>query len=136
MLLYQEVRESLLNGTRTAMSPLPTAPIYKTSCAGSSTTPRRNRLALLLQRPPLRSVCCLVTQLCLILFNSMDCSRPGSSVLGISQVRILECVSFRGPFQSRDRNHVSCITGGFFTTEPPGKPLRTVYGIVISLAVV
>ena len=86
MLLYQEVRESLLNGTRTAMSPLPTAPIYKTSCAGSSTTPRRNRLALLLQRPPLRSVCCLVTQLCLILFNSMDCSRPGSSVLGISQV--------------------------------------------------
>ena len=33
-----------------------------------------------------------VTQLCLTLCNSMDCSPPGSSVHGILQARILECV--------------------------------------------
>ena len=32
----------------------------------------------------------LVTQSCLILCDPMDCSPPGSSVLGISQERILE----------------------------------------------
>ena len=55
----------------------------------------------------------------------MDCSPPGSSVHGISQARILEWVSFsfsRGSSQPRDRTHVSCIAGGFFTAEPPGKP--------------
>ena len=31
--------------------------------------------------------------------------------------------SSRGSSWSRDRTRVSCITGGFFTTEPPGKPL-------------
>ena len=39
----------------------------------------------------------------------------GSSVLGISQARILEWVViffFRGSFQPRDRTHVSCIAGG------------------------
>ena len=35
-------------------------------------------------------LCILVTQLCLTLCNSMDCSPPGSSVHGILQARILE----------------------------------------------
>ena len=35
-------------------------------------------------------LCMLVTQLCLTLCNSMDCSPPGSSVHGILQARILE----------------------------------------------
>ena len=35
----------------------------------------------------------LVAQSCLTLFNAMDCSPPGSSVHGISQVRILEWVA-------------------------------------------
>ena len=67
-------------------------------------------------------------QSCLTLFNSMDCSLPGSSVCGILQVRILEVVAMpfsRGSFWPRDRTLVSCISlilGGFFTTEPPGKP--------------
>ena len=26
--------------------------------------------------------------------------------------------------QFRDPTHVSCIAGGFFTTEPPGKPME------------
>ena len=44
------------------------------------------------------------------LCNSMDC---------IVQVRILEWVAFpfsKGSSQPRDRTHVSCIAGGFFTS--------------------
>ena len=54
----------------------------------------------------------------------MDCSWPGSSVHGILQARILEWVAIpfsRGSFQPGDQTHGSCITGRFFTTEPPGK---------------
>ena len=32
-----------------------------------------------------------VTQLCLTLSDSMDCSPPGSSIHGIFQARVLEC---------------------------------------------
>ena len=42
----------------------------------------------------------------------MDCSLPGSSVHGISQAEILECVaisSFRGFSWPRDQTSVSCI---------------------------
>ena len=47
----------------------------------------------------------------------MDCNPLGSSVHGISQGRILEWVSFsRGSSCPRDRTHVSCIAGGFFTS--------------------
>ena len=74
----------------------------------------------------------LVTQLCPTLCNPMDCSPPGSSVPGILQERILEWVitSFsRGSSQLRDPTHVSRVScglaGGFFTTEPPGKPTVT-----------
>ena len=38
-------------------------------------------------------VCVLAAQLCLIICNPMDCSPPGSSVHGIHQARILECVA-------------------------------------------
>ena len=68
-------------------------------------------------------------QSCLTLCDLVNCSPPGSSVPGILQARILEWVamhSFRGPSQSRDQTHISCsscITGRFFTTEPPGKPM-------------
>ena len=52
----------------------------------------------------------------------MDYSPPGSSVHGIVQARILECVaisSSRGCFLSRDQTLVSmspALAGGFFTT--------------------
>ena len=60
----------------------------------------------------------------------MDCSSPDSSVHGISQARILEWIAM--PFSrrsSRPRNwtgicRVSCLAGGFFTAEPPGKPQK------------
>ena len=35
----------------------------------------------------------LITQLCLILCDPMDCSLPGSSVHGILQVRIMGCIA-------------------------------------------
>ena len=47
------------------------------------------------------------------LCDPMKCGRPGSSVHGISQGRILEWVAisyFRGTFQPRDQIHISCIT--------------------------
>ena len=66
-----------------------------------------------------------VAQSCLTLCNPMDCSSPGSSVHGIFQARILEWVSAfpRGSSWPRIRTHVSCIAGGFFTIELPGKPI-------------
>ena len=53
-----------------------------------------------------------VTQSCLTLRNSMDCSLLGSSVHGLLHARILEWVAIsfsRGSSWPRDRTHVSCI---------------------------
>ena len=60
----------------------------------------------------------LVTQSCLTLCNPMNCSPPGSSVLGISQARVLEwiVISFSmGSSQPREWTCISCIAGRFFT---------------------
>ena len=49
---------------------------------------------------------------CLILWDSMDCSPPGSSVQGIFQARILDwfAISFsRGSSPPRDWTHISCL---------------------------
>ena len=57
----------------------------------------------------------LVAQSCPTLCNPMDYSPPGSSVHGISQARILECVPLPSSVDlpdlsfSRDPTHVSCI---------------------------
>ena len=68
-------------------------------------------------------------QLCLTLFNPVDCSLPGSSVHGILQARMLEwvAVSFpRGFSQYKDWN---CLSedllhwqAGSSPWTPPGKP--------------
>ena len=56
------------------------------------------------------------TKSCLTLWDPMDCSPLGSSVHGISQARILECmewiaISFsRRSSQTRDWTHTSCIS--------------------------
>ena len=63
-----------------------------------------------------------VSQSCPTLCNPMD-----YTVHGILQARILEWIAFpfsRGSSQPRDQTQVSCIAGGFFTTESPGKPLK------------
>ena len=49
-----------------------------------------------------------------------DPKDPDSSIHGISQVRILEWVAISF---SRDQTPISCLAGGFFTTEPPGKQI-------------
>ena len=63
------------------------------------------------------------------LFQTLDCSPPGSSVHGIFQVRLLEWVamlSSRGSFWPRDRTCVSYIyphwQAGSLPLAPPGKP--------------
>ena len=59
--------------------------------------------------------------------NPMGCSPLGSSVLGISQARILEWVAIsfsRESSQPKDRTSSSCTSGGFFTTEPPKKRIH------------
>ena len=73
-------------------------------------------------------VCAKLLQLCLTLCDPMNCSPPDSSVHWILQARILEWVaiaSSRGSSWPRDWICIfcnSCIAGGFFSTEPPGKP--------------
>ena len=83
----------------------------------------------------------LCAQLCPTLCNRME-MWPASllciwnfffffflGVHGIFETGILEWIAIsysRGSFQPRNRTHVSCIsclTGRFFTTEPPGKPM-------------
>ena len=81
--------------------------------------------------------------------NPVACGLQVSSAHQISQARILLCLwdfperipkqdfsgmkwsglSFpsQGLFRPRDRTHVSCITGGFCITEPPGKPQMVQY---------
>ena len=70
----------------------------------------------------------MCAQLCLTLCNPLDYSPPdSSSVHGISQAGILELVAFsfsRGSSWTRDQTYISSLAGGFFTTEPPGKPSR------------
>ena len=60
----------------------------------------------------------LVAQSCPILCDPMECSPPGSSVLGILQARILEWVAIPFSRESswpRDWTWVSCIAGRSFT---------------------
>ena len=69
-------------------------------------------------------------QSCPTLCNPMDCSLPGSSIYGILQARILECVAIvfsRGSSQARDRTWVSFTAGRFFTIWATGKPLYVIY---------
>ena len=68
----------------------------------------------------------VVYSLSRVFCDPVDCSSPGSSVCGISQARILEWVPFFSPGDLLNPG-IKCasatLAGGFFTTEPPGKPL-------------
>ena len=72
--------------------------------------------------------CCLVTKIVRLICDPMDSSPllPGSSIHGIFQARILEwvAISFPGDLpHSRIELTSPKLVGGFFTTEPPGKPI-------------
>ena len=94
---------------------------------GSAASPESVRLLLIRPQQSWSSLCALShVQLCLI---PTGCSPPGSSVHGHSpgEKTGVGCPALlRGPSRPRDRARVSCgscTAGGFFTTEPPGKPL-------------
>ena len=64
---------------------------------------------------------CSVTQLCLTLCSSMDCSQPGPSAQGIFQARILEQVAISSSKRSvsgiKPTSLASpALAGRFFTT--------------------
>ena len=67
------------------------------------------------------SPCMLSLQSCVTLYDPIDYSLPGSSVLGILQARILEWVatsSFTGSSQPSEQTHGSvspALAGKFFT---------------------
>ena len=64
-----------------------------------------------------------VAQSCLTLCNPVDCSLPGSSVLGILQARILEWVAtflLQGIFPTQGSN-LSALQAGSLTSELLGK---------------
>ena len=73
---------------------------------------------------PCVCVCVLVTHSCPALWDTMDCSPPGSSFYGILKARILEWVVIpfsRGSSWPRDWTLVSC-TADRLSSEPPEKP--------------
>ena len=67
----------------------------------------------------------LLTHSCLMLCKPMDCSPPGSSVLGILKARIPEWIvmpSSMGSSLPRDQTQVSsALEGDVLTIRPPGK---------------
>ena len=68
----------------------------------------------------------VVTQSCLILCDSIDCSPPDSSVHEILQSRTLEWVAIsfsRGSFWPRNRTRLSCVAGRFFTDWTTREPI-------------
>ena len=79
----------------------------------------------------LELVCALLLQSYLILCNPMDCSPPGSSVRGILQARILECVatpSSRGPSRPGDGTHIPGLLHwqvGSLPLAPPGSAVTS-----------
>ena len=60
---------------------------------------------------------CLVTQLCQVLCDPMDCSPPDSSVHGDSAGKNAQvgCHILWGIFHPRDQTQISCIADRFFT---------------------
>ena len=66
----------------------------------------------------------MVEKFCPTLWDTMDCSLLGSSVHGIFQARMLKWVAIPSPGDLPDpgiKPASPALTGGLFTTEPPGK---------------
>ena len=83
-----------------------------------------------------------VVQLCLTLCDRMDHSPPGSSVHGTIPARILDQVAISSSKRSSRSKEQTCwlgfraasaLAGGFFITEPPGKPLSLMWSHLFCL---
>ena len=70
---------------------------------------------------PWVSLCPVCVYMCvsLTLWDPVDCGLSNSSVHGISQAQILECVAILFPSQLGDWTWVSCTAGIFFTVWAP-----------------
>ena len=96
------------------------------------------QILIYLSRHMLCTHACSVTPLCLTFCYPMDCNLLGSSIHGIFQARILAWVSISHSRESSwprewTESLVSpALAGGFFTTEPRGKPYSQVTDLVIS----
>ena len=102
-------------------SPAMQADSLPLSHKGSPSTPRTAVISSV-------KVKLLVTQSCLTLCGSVDCSPSGSSVPGILLARILEWVAVPFPkvfSQPRNLTQVSQIAGDSLPAEPQGKPKNT-----------
>ena len=80
----------------------------------------------------------LCAQSCPTLYDPMDCSPPDPSIHEIFPARILQWVAMprsRGSSQPRDRTHVSCMAGRFFTDEPPGEAHFIYSSVYISIPI-
>ena len=79
-------------------------------------------------------VCVLVSQSCLTLCDSMDCSAPGSSAHGILQTRIQEWVAMPPPGNLPDPGVEPAsllspaLASGVFTMDHLGSPMGMVQG--------
>ena len=74
----------------------------------------------------------LVAELCLTLWDPIDCSPPGSSVHGVLQARTLEWVAIpfsRGSSWPRDQTQVSCTAGRFLTLWSTRKAQGTLHTV-------
>ena len=73
---------------------------------------------------------CMCDSLCLTLCNPKDCSPPGSSVHGIfpGKNNGVGCIPTPGDLPDPAIKPMSpafpALAGGFFTTEPPAKPIN------------
>ena len=70
----------------------------------------------------------MCAQSCSTLCDPVDCSPPGSSVHGVSRQEYLRGLPFPPPGDlpnpgTEPKRPVSpALAGGFFTSEPPGRP--------------
>ena len=74
---------------------------------------------------PLFCCCCLVPKSCPTLCNPMNCSPPGSSDHGVSQGEYWSELPLPSPGDLPNagiKPASPALTGGFFTSELPGKP--------------
>ena len=72
-----------------------------------------------------RGCCCSVSQLCPTFCNPMNCSPPSSSVHGFPGKEYWSGLPFPSPGDLPDleiKPRPPALTGGLFTTEPPGSP--------------
>ena len=72
---------------------------------------------------------CSVAQLCLTLYDPMDCRLPVSSLHGNFQARILE-QDLPDPGAEPVSLVSPALSDAFFTTMPPGNPLLLLYSFI------